>query len=70
MTLAEIEKVALSLKDEERACLAETLLGSLDDSFEIPDAEADRRDQEMDSGEVAPISQEEFVRQALLDRRK
>lgn len=62
---AEIEAAALRLSDKERRHLADKLLGSLPpppDASE-PDqilAEALRRDAELDSGQVKPLTEDAF----------
>ena len=63
-TLIEIQRDADQLSAEERLGLAAHLL-AMDRSAPLgpDDAEVDRRDQEMDSGVVEPISHDEFVRQ-------
>jgi len=69
MKLAEIEQEALALSDQERATLAAKLLHTLPPpGTDVSDEEVDRRELEMDSGEVAPISHEEFVRQVQRER--
>lgn len=69
MELAEIEREAFALPDADRAKLAADLLGTLPPpSMEVSDAEADRRDDELESGAVKPITHEEFVRGVLENR--
>jgi len=63
--LAEIEAAALRLSDKERLQLAGKLLGSVPPplSASSPDeilAEARRRDVEIESGQVKPLSEGEF----------
>jgi len=63
--IAEIEKTVLALPVEQRAMLAESLLGSLppvsDDVSEAEElAEAERRNREIESGQVQPLSDTEF----------
>ncbi|MCW5549324.1 MAG: addiction module protein [Opitutaceae bacterium] len=63
--LAEIEAAALRLSDKERLQLTDKLLGSLAPSVAAsePDeihAEALRRDTELESGQVEPLSEERF----------
>jgi hypothetical protein len=60
--IAEIEKQALGLPEEDRARLADLLIASLPEDF-IDDeeiAEALRRDREMDEDPSIAISHEEF----------
>ncbi|HUG11186.1 MAG TPA: addiction module protein [Opitutaceae bacterium] len=63
--LAEIEAAALGLPDKERLHLADKLLGSLPPppAASDPDAilaEALRRDAELESGRVQPLSEDAF----------
>ena len=71
MKLAEIEQEALALSDVERASLAAKLLDTLPPpGTDVSDEEVDRREREMDSGEVTPILREEFVRRVQRERSK
>ena len=63
--LADIEVAALRLTDQERLHLADKLLGSLPPppAASEPDeilAEALRRDAELESGQVKPLSEDAF----------
>jgi putative addiction module component (TIGR02574 family) len=65
----ELLKRALALSEEERAELAGSLLESLDDAHEDPEAveaawseEIARRIEELDSGKVKPVSLDTFRR--------
>ena len=63
--LAEIETAALRLPDKERLHLADKLLGSLPPPPAAAEpeeilAEALRREAEMESGEVKPLSEDGF----------
>lgn len=61
-TLFEIQNEADGLSLEEKAGLIAHLLESFPDSPEGPDdAEVVRRVEEMDSGEVSPITHEQFL---------
>jgi len=63
-TLIDLQREADLLSEEDRAGLAAHLLSTISSAPLGPDdAELDRRDQEMDSGEVEPISYSEFVDQ-------
>jgi hypothetical protein len=63
-TFIEIQRDADLLSEEERAGLAAHLLASCGSAPLGPsDDEADRRDQEMDSGQVQPISHVDFLAQ-------
>lgn len=63
--LAEIEAAALQLSEQDRLRLASTLLGSVPHplSGSTPEeilAEANRRDAEIESGQVKPLSEDAF----------
>lgn len=61
-TLTEVRQAADELSGEEQAELAAHLLASFSSAPLGPDdEELDRRDQEMDSGLVTPLSHEEFL---------
>jgi hypothetical protein len=63
-SLLKIQHEADLLSPEERAGLAAYLLSSVPNTFLGADnEELDRRDRELDSGQVAAISHEEFIRQ-------
>lgn len=69
MKLAEIEEGALALPESERAALAAKLLDTLPlPGTEVTDDEVDQRERELESGQVAAISQEEFVRRVQMER--
>lgn len=69
MKLAEIEQEALALTDRERASLAAKLLDTLPPpGTEVSDEEVERREQDLNSGQVPPISHEEFVRRVKQER--
>jgi putative addiction module component (TIGR02574 family) len=71
MKVAEIEQEALALPDRERASLAAKLIGTLPfPGAEVSDEEVERREQDLESGRVAAISHEEFVRQIEHQRRR
>jgi len=71
MKLAEIEQEALALSDVERASLAAKLLDTLPPpGTDVSDEAVDRREREMDSGEITPILREEFVRRVQRERGK
>jgi len=62
MGLAEIERATLQLAESERASLAATLLDTLSaPGTDISDEEVERREAELESGEVMAISHEDFV---------
>ena len=63
-TLSEIKQSADSLSSEDRAGLASYILATLDHPPLGPDdEEVYRRDEELDSGKVTPISHSEFLRE-------
>jgi putative addiction module component (TIGR02574 family) len=71
----EIEKTVLALPIEQRVLLAESLLGSLppvgnDMSEEEELAEAERRDREIESGQVQALNDAEFWRQVEANRKR
>jgi putative addiction module component (TIGR02574 family) len=69
MKLAEIEQEALALSERERASLAARLLDTLPPpGTDVSDDEVERRERELESGQVAAISHEEFVRLVQQDR--
>ena len=68
MSLAEIEKEALALTEEERARLAVSLLETLSPEVELSDEEVLQRDADLDSGRAEEISHEEFVRRVEQER--
>ena len=62
--LLDIQQQADRLSEEERAGLAAHLLSSISRTFlGADDDEIDRRDRDLDSGQVVAISHEEFIRQ-------
>ena len=63
MSLEEIEQEARALPDRERADLVCRLLDTLPAAAdEISDEEVARRERELESGAVEPLSHEQFVR--------
>ena len=69
MKLAEIEQQALGLPERERASLAAKLLGTLPASeSDVSDEEVESRERQLESGQVAAISHEEFVRRVEQER--
>jgi hypothetical protein len=71
MKLAEIEQEALALPERDRASLAAKLLGTLPPpGTDISDEEVERREQELESGQVAEILHDEFVRRVEQERRR
>jgi hypothetical protein len=69
MKLAEVEHEALALPERERASLAAKLLDTLPPpGTDVSDEEVERRERELESGEVAPVLHEEFVRRVQGER--
>lgn len=69
MNLAEIEQEALGLSDADRAALVLALMESLKaPGSQISDQEVAEREQELESGEVAPMLHEEFIKRVHEDR--
>jgi len=67
--LAEIEQEALALPERQRASLAAKFLDTLPPpGTEISDDEVGWRETELDSGQVAAIAHEEFVRRVQNER--
>ncbi len=74
MSLIEIQRAASELSAPERGILAAWLLGTLrpheeEDALEVSHAEALRRKQELVSGSVAPLGEDEFWAAADRGRR-
>ena len=70
MSLAEVEKQALALSEDDRARLVASLLATLPPDVEISDEEVLQRDADLDSGRAEEISHEEFVRRVEQERRR
>lgn len=74
MTIDQLEAEALKLSDDERACLAQRLIASLDEDEELAEAwyaEAERRLARLESGESAEILAEEvFASLGLIGGRR
>jgi len=69
MKLEEIEQEVLSLPERERASLAAKLLDTLPPpGTDVSDDEVERRERELESGQVTPISHEELVRRVQQER--
>ncbi len=71
--IEELEKTVLSLPVEQRVWLAQSLLGSLppvgEEWSEVEElAEVERREQEIASGQVSPLSDTEFWRRVEAGR--
>ena len=69
MKLAEVEHEALALPERERVSLAAKLLDTLPPpGTDVPDKEVERRERQLESGEVAAVLHEEFVRRVQRER--
>jgi len=69
MKFAEIEQEALALPERDRAALAAKLLGTLPPpGTDVSNEEVEKREQELESGQTAAISHEEFVRRVEEER--
>lgn len=73
--LAEIEKAVLALPVEQRVLLAESLLSSLPPLSEAWSeaeelAEVERRERQLESGQVQPLSEVEFWRRVEAGRKR
>ncbi|MBI5773214.1 MAG: addiction module protein [Verrucomicrobia bacterium] len=69
MKLVEIEQEVLALPDRDRASLAAKLLDTLPPpGMDVSDDEVERREQDLESGRVAAISHEEFIRRVERER--
>ena len=73
--IAEIEKTVLALPLEQRVLLAESLLGSLSptavewsEAEEM--AEVERREREIESGQVQPLNEAEFWKRVEAGRKR
>ena len=63
MKLQEIQHEALALSEQDRAALVLSLIDTLaTPGAEATDAEVARRDEELESGAVTPMTHEEFMR--------
>ena len=73
--IQEIEKTLLALPVEQRVVLAESLLDSLPPPGEVWSeaeefAEVERRERQIESGEVQPLPEAEFWRRIEADRQR
>lgn len=69
MKIAEIEHEALALTESERATLVSKLLDTLPPAgTDISDEEVQQRENDLASGQLSAISQDEFVRRVQLER--
>lgn len=71
MTLIQIQKEAVALSERERIDLVRTLLDTLPPAgLDVSDEEVAVRERELESGEVEPLSHEEFVSRVQKERRR
>ena len=69
VSLKEIEREALALSEGDRTALVAALLDTLPDAgSDVSDEELIKRERELDSGAVEPLSHEEFVRRVQSER--
>ena len=73
--IAEIEKTVLALPVEQRVLLAESLLGSLPpvgEEWSVAEemSEVERREREIESGQVQPLNDAEFWRRVEAGRKR
>jgi hypothetical protein len=69
MKLQDIEREALGLNEQERATLVLSLMDTLAaPSTDVSDEEVDRRETEMERGDVQALLHEEFVRRVQDER--
>jgi putative addiction module component (TIGR02574 family) len=74
LAILEIEKTLLALPAEQRVQLAESLLDSLPPAGELWSeaedlVEVERRERQIESGEVQPLSEAEFWRRVAMARK-
>ena len=71
MSLADVEQIALKLSDTDRALLAAVLLESVaPDCLAHAADEAERREREIDQGQVNEISYEELLKRVEAERHR
>jgi putative addiction module component (TIGR02574 family) len=71
VTLSQIQQEAVALPERERIDLVRTLLDTLPPTgTDISDEEVALRERELESGQVQPLSHEEFVRRVEKERRR
>ena len=69
MTLNEIQQEAIALPERQRVDLVRALLDTLPPvGADVSDQEVAEREREMESGEIEPLSHEEFVRRVQAKR--
>lgn len=71
MTLSQIQQEAVALSERERIDLVRTLLDTLPPvGTDVSDEEVSARERELESGQVEPLSHDEFVRRVQQERRQ
>jgi hypothetical protein len=71
VTLNQIQQEAVALPERERMDLVRMLLDTLPPAgTDVSDEEIALRDRELESGQVEPLSHEEFVRRVQRERRR
>jgi hypothetical protein len=71
MSLADVEQIALKLSETDRALLASVLLESVaPECLHHAADEFERREREMDQGQVHEISYEELKKRVAAERRE
>jgi hypothetical protein len=71
MSRADLEQIALKLPEIDRALLAAALLETVGgDCLDQAADEAERRERELDNGEVTEISREELLKRVEAERRR
>ena len=71
MSLADVERIALKLSEADRGLLAATLFDSVaSDALDHSPDEFERREREMDQGNVSEIGHEELLKRIEAERRR
>jgi hypothetical protein len=71
VTLSQIQQEAMALPERQRIDLVRTLLDTLPPAgTDISDEEVVARERELESGQVEPLSHEEFVRRVQAERER
>jgi hypothetical protein len=71
VTLSQIQQEAVALPEPQRVDLLRTLLDTLPPTgTDVSDEEIATRERELESGQVEPLSHEEFIRRVQAERRR
>ena len=71
MTLSQIQQEAVALTERQRVDLLRTLLDTLPPSgTDVSDEDVAARERELESGQVEPLSHEEFARRVQAERER